>query len=432
MLELIDGRGSPGPIHIPRPDVMGAGGGASSAVRDIVQDVRLRGDAAVIEYTERFDGVAIPAGGLRVEPEELQAARDRMPAELLAALEVMNERLTAVHERQVTRGWTDERGDEMVGELVRPLRRVGVYVPGGRAAYPSTVLMAAVPARIAEVEGIAVASPPSSDGAIADAILAACAVAGVTEVYRVGGAQAVAALAYGTETVRPVEKIVGPGNVYVTLAKRLVQGWVGIDAEAGPTEIAIVADATADPAVIAADLIAQAEHGPHGSHVLITWEPMLADAVMVALEEELHGHERADDVENALTEGGTAVLVRDLDQAMETANAFAAEHLELLFDGAEAAVDRVQSAGSVFVGPYSPVPAGDYVGGTNHVLPSGGTARWASGLSTRDFIKTIYVSRLERSSLERLARHIEALAAAEGLAAHARAVDLRLAGRGAI
>ncbi len=426
MLELIDGRDVGGPVHIPRPEVAAAGGDAADAVRAIVQEVRVRGDAAIAGYTERFDEVSLSPDALKVDPDVLEEARARVAPELIAALEVMNERLTSVHERQVTHGWLDERGDEMIGELVRPLRRVGVYVPGGRAAYPSTVLMAAVPARVAGVEGIAVASPPTADGDIADAILAACAVAGVTEVYRMGGAQAIAALAYGTETVRPVEKVVGPGNVYVTLAKRSVQGWVGIDSEAGPTEIAIVADATADPSVIACDLVAQAEHGPHGSHVLITWEPMLADAVMIALEEQLTFHENADAVENALTEGGTAVIVRDVAHALETANAFAAEHLQLVFHGAEGALDSVHSAGSLFVGPYSPVPAGDYVGGTNHVLPTGGTARWASGLSTRDFVKTIYVSRLEETSLARLAPHIDALAQAEGLTAHARAVDLRL------
>ncbi|HET7481402.1 MAG TPA: histidinol dehydrogenase, partial [Actinomycetota bacterium] len=300
--------------------------------------------------------------------------------------------------------------------------------PGGRAAYPSSVLMAAVPARTAGVESIAVATPPGPSGDVAEAVLAACSIAGIDEVYRVGGAHAVAGLAYGTESVRPVEKIVGPGNAFVTAAKRMVRGWVGTDTDAGPTEIAIVADATADARVLAIDLIAQAEHGPLGTHVLITWDAELADAVMQELELEVMRHPRADEVENALIEGGRAVLVRDRDHGIETANAFAAEHLQLVFEGADSALDSIRNAGSVFVGPYSPVPIGDYVGGTNHVLPTGGAARWSSGLSARDFVKTIYVTELDRSALERLAPHVHALAAAEGLEEHARAVDVRLDG----
>jgi histidinol dehydrogenase len=286
--------------------------------------------------------------------------------------------------------------------------------------------MAAIPAQVAGVGTISVASPPGPDGEIAEVVLAACAVAGIDEVYRMGGAQAIAALAYGTETVRPVEKIVGPGNAYVAAAKRQVQGWVGIDTDAGPTEIAIVADSSADPQILAIDLIAQAEHGPLGTHVLITWEPELASAVMSALEIEVVRHPRFEDVENALTEGGRAVLVRDQAHALETANGFAPEHLQLVYEGAWNDLPAVQNAGSVFVGPYSPVPIGDYVGGTNHVLPTGGAARWSSGLSARDFVKTIYVSEFDRSALERLAPHVRALAAAEGLPEHARSVDVRL------
>ena len=286
--------------------------------------------------------------------------------------------------------------------------------------------MAAVPAQIAGVEGIAVASPPGSNGEIAETVLAACAVAGIDEVYRVGGAQGIAALAYGTESVRPVEKVVGPGNLYVTYAKRAVQGWVGTDAETGPTEIAIIADESMDPAVIAADLIAQAEHGPHGAHVLITWVPDLIEAVTEHLDQAILRHERSDDVENALIEGGRGMLVRDLQQAIETVNAFAPEHLELCFSGAADALDEIRNAGSVFVGNYSPVVMGDYVGGTNHVLPSGGAARWGSGLGVNDFVKQIYVSGYEPPALQRMLAHIEALSEAEGLPAHARAVAIRL------
>jgi histidinol dehydrogenase len=326
----------------------------------------------------------------------------------------------------VRRSWAERDGDELIGELVRPLRRAGVYVPGGRAAYPSSVVMALIPAQVAGVEGIAVASPPSAGGDLAEVVLAACAVAGVGELYRIGGAQAIAALAYGTESVRPVDKVLGPGNVYVTMAKRAVQGWVGIDSEAGPTEIVIVADETARPEIVAADLVAQAEHGPHGSQVLITWVPELAEAVMTSLEPLVASHERAEDVENALIEGGRAVLVRDPRHALDTSNAFAPEHLELLCAGANEILDQVHNAGAVFVGPSSPVSAGDYVAGTNHVLPSGGSARWSSGLSVEDFVTRSYLCELEPSALARLAPHVEALAAAEGLEGHARAVVARL------
>ncbi|MGH2756094.1 MAG: histidinol dehydrogenase [Actinomycetota bacterium] len=425
MLALIDGRDSSAPVPIPRPEAV-RGREPLEDVHAIVQEVRLRGDAALLEFTRRFDRAHLDEASLRVDESTIAKARKLVRPELIDALEVMKERLTSTHERQLRSSWLDRRPDELVGELIRPVRRAGVYVPGGRASYPSTVIMGAVPARVAGVEGIAVASPPDARGEIAEPVLAACAVAGVTEVYRMGGAQAIAALAAGTQTVRPVDKIVGPGNIYVTLAKRLVQNLVGIDTEAGPTEIAVIADSSVPPDVIAADLIAQAEHGPHGAHALITWEPDLAETVMVMIERQLTMHARGEDVENALIEGGSAVLVRDRAHALATANAFAPEHLELAFDGAEDVLDDVRNAGAVFIGPWSPVPVGDYVAGTNHVLPSGGSARWASGLTAGDFMKSIYVSGLERSALERLAPHVYALAEAEGLSAHGRAVRTRL------
>jgi histidinol dehydrogenase len=286
--------------------------------------------------------------------------------------------------------------------------------------------MAAVPAWVAGVEAVAVASPPDGRGMVSEAVLAACAVAGVTELYRMGGAQAIAALAYGTESVRPVDKVVGPGNMWVAQAKRAVQGWVGIDAEAGPTEIMIVADDSADPAWLAADLVAQAEHGPRGSYVLVTWLPELAEAVIAVLEPLVAAHRRPDDVESALIEGGRAVLVRDLRHALDTVNAFAPETLELVCAGAPEVLDQVLNAGAVFVGTSSPSSAGDYVAGTNHVLPTGGSARWASGLSVDDFVTRTYVCGLDRASLGRLAPHVDALASAEGLEGHARAVRARL------
>jgi histidinol dehydrogenase len=427
MLELIDGRDRQTPVHIPRPRVPRTRAhDIATEVKAIVDDVRLRGDAAVLEHTERLDGTRLTAAQIVVDEDTLARAPALVRPELIDALEVMAARLQKTCERQLPRSWIERSEDEFVGELVRPLRRAGIYAPGGRAAYPSSVIMALTPGRVAGVEGIAVASPPSRHGEIAEPVLAACAVAGAREVYRLGGAVAVAALAYGTETVRPVDKVFGPGNVYVTAAKRLVQSWVGTDTEAGPSEIAVIADERADPLVVASDLVAQAEHGPLGCHVLITWSQALAEATVAALEELLARHERADDVENALIEGGVAVLVRDLDHALDTANALAPEHLELQFEGAFEALDRVHNAGAVFVGPYSPVAAGDYVAGTNHVLPTGGSARWASGLGVADFMTRTYLCGLERSSLERLAPHIDALSEAEGLAAHGRSVRRRL------
>jgi histidinol dehydrogenase len=425
MLALIDGRDSRAPIPIPRPQAV-RGGEPVDAVSAIVQDVRIKGDEALLEYTRRFDRAHLKPEELRVDEVTITRARKLVRPELIEALETMKERLTAMHERQLRATWLDRRDGELIGELMRPVRRAGVYVPGGRASYPSSVLMGVIPAKVAGVEGIAVATPPNPNGDVSDAVLAACSVAGVTEVYRMGGAQAIAALASGTESVRPVDKIVGPGNIYVTLAKRLVQNIVGIDSEAGPTEIAIIADGSVDAGVVASDIIAQAEHGPHGAHILVTWDPAFAEAVMVSIEQQLSMHPRADDVENALIEGGTAVIVRDLEQAIESVNAFAPEHLELMFEGAVDSLDEIRNAGAVFVGEWAPVPVGDYVGGTNHVLPSGGTARWESGLTVGDFVKSIYVSGLDRSALEKLAPHIEALAEAEGLPWHARSVRARL------
>lgn len=427
MLELIDGRRQQTPIHISRPRAISSGPDPETVARDIVADVRLRGDEALVDYTRRFDSQGFGVDDLRVPDETIRKSRNLVLPELIDALEVMAERLRKTCEQQMPRDWFDrDIADELVGEMIRPLRRVGIYVPGGRAAYPSTVMMAAIPAQVAGVDSIAVVSPPGANGEIAEPVLAACEIAGITEVYRLGGAQAIAALAYGTSSVRPVDKIVGPGNVFVTMAKRTVAGWVAVDSEAGPTEIAIIADESADPGVIAADLIAQAEHGPLGVHVLITWVPELIERVQALLEIELARHERPDMVENALIEGGHAVLVRDKGQAIETANFLAPEHLQLMFEGAVDSLDRITDAGAVFAGPWSPVPVGDYVAGTNHILPSGGTARFSSGLGVNDFVKRIYVSSLERSALERLAPHVDALAGAEGLHGHARAVDRRL------
>lgn len=427
MLEVIDGRAQMTPVHIVRPRPVGGRDDAERVARKIVDDVRSRGDAALIDHSARLDGVQLAPDSIRVDPGEIDAARALVRPELIDALEVAAERLRRTCERQRAETWIDNTApDEMIGELVRPLRRVGIYVPGGRAAYPSTVVMGSIPAQVADVGSVCVATPAGAGGAVAESVLAACAICGIDEVYRVGGAQAIAALAYGTESVRPVEKIVGPGNVYVTTAKRAVAGWVGIDTDAGPSEIAVIADDSIAPDIVALDLIAQAEHGPLGTHALITWLPQVVDKVLAALEIEVVRHHDPESVENALTEGGCVALVRDVDHALETANALAPEHLQLCFEGAADVLDQIHNAGSVFVGPTSPVPVGDYVGGTNHILPTGGTARFSSGLGVRDFQKRIYVSSYEASTLERLAPHVAALAATEGLQGHTRAIERRL------
>jgi histidinol dehydrogenase len=426
VIELIDGRNQAAPVHIPRPRPIAQGDDPQEVVRTLVEDVRLRGDEALVEHTARLDGAKLDPADLPIDTRAIARARSLVRPELIDALEVSAERLRATCERQRPAGWMDRSGDDLIGELVRPLRRVGIYVPGGRAAYPSSVIMTAVPARVAGVESIALCSPPARTGDISERVLAACNVAGIDEVYPLGGAQAIAALAYGTESVRPVDKIVGAGNIYVRLAKRLVAGRVGVDMEVGSTELAIVAGDDADPDAVAADLIAQAEHGPLGTHALITWSPALAEAVIAKLDTLVFLHERTDDVENALIEGGSAVLVRDLDHALATANALAPEHLQLVFEGAAGALGRVHNAGAVFVGGATPVAVGDYVAGTNHVLPGGGTARFASGLGTHDFVKRTYVFGCGYETLGRLAPHVEALSDAENLHAHARSVSVRL------
>lgn len=425
MLELIDARDQMTPVHIARPRLPAGDQGPAAAAPAIVEDVRLRGDAAVLEHAERWDGARVAVDHLRVSPDEVHRSRGLVRPELLDALEVMSERLRSTCERQLPASWENERSGETIGELVRPLRRVGVLAGPG-PGYASSVVMAAVPARVAGVEGLAVAAPPGGSGGVSETVLAACSVCGIDEVYRISGPQAVAALAYGTESVRPVEKIVGPGDARVAHAKRAVAGWVGTDEQSGVGELAVVADEGADGRLVAADLVAHAELGPQGLHVLVTWAPELVDRVVQALDLELAAHPRFDDVENALIEGGRAVLVRDADHAFDTVNALAPAAVELAVDQPRAALQRIHNAGAVFVGLYTPAAIGRHVAGTNQVLPAGGAARWASGLSVHDFVKRIYVCDLDSGALDRLGPHTESLADAEGLSGHERAVRLRI------
>ncbi|HMF04478.1 MAG TPA: histidinol dehydrogenase [Acidimicrobiia bacterium] len=398
-------------------------GSALDAVREIIRDVRAGGDAALRALTERFDGCAI--GDLRVPSEELRAALDSAPPAFRAALDYARDEITAYHEAQVGDGVRVERDGVLLRELVVPVDRAGLYVPGGRAAYPSTVLMTAIPARVAGVPELALCVPPDREGRIPPATLAAASLVGIDEVYRVGGAQAIAALAYGTESIRPVDVVVGPGNVYVTLAKREVAGVVGIESLSGPSELVVVADDIADAALAAADLLAQAEHGPDGAAVLVTWDEHVADAVDAAVAALLAEAPRRAEIESTLESGGRTIIVDGPEAAVEVANTIAPEHLELMTADPEAMVAQVRNAGAVFCGPWSPAAVGDYVAGVNHVLPTARTARFASALRVDTYRKHVHVVTLDRDALARVTPYVQAFAEVEGLDAHGRSVTLR-------
>ena len=400
-------------------------------VEEIVSGVRDKGDAALLEFTERFDRVALTPGELAVTAGEMEAAEGAVGAATMRALRYAADRIERFHRESAPRSWrmTDALGSRL-GQEVRPLDRVAVYVPGGRAAYPSTVLMTVIPARVAGVKEIVLVSPPSPDKSLNPAVLAAARVAGVTEAYRIGGAQAVAALAYGTETIRRVDKIVGPGNIYVALAKSRVFGDVGIDMIAGPSEVMVVADVSADPEWVAADLLAQAEHDPMARAVLLAPSRALIDAVAAAAERQLAALPRREIAEAALRAHGALVLTRSLEEAVEVANLLAPEHLELQVADPDALLARVRNAGAVFLGRYTPEVVGDYVAGPNHVLPTGGTARFASALGTEDFVKRLSVIQYAPAGLRDAGPHVAELARVEGLDGHGAAAAIRIESTG--
>lgn len=429
MLSRLDLRGFDGDLAaaLARHD---SGGDSSNdaevriAVRDVLHAVRRDGDRALVELTERFDGCRIDT--LRVPAAEVRAARERIPTDLRDALEYAHGEIDAYHRLQTTADVRMEGDGITLREVVVPVDRAGCYAPGGRASYPSSVLMTTVPARVAGVPEIALCVPPGPDGTVPIASLAAAAIADVDEVYRVGGAQAIGALAYGTETIRPVDVIVGPGNAYVAAAKREVAGIVGIESLAGPSEVVIVADATVGAPLVAVDLLAQAEHGPGGAAVLVTWEPAVADAVDAQITALLVDSAARQDLEATLARTGRTVLVDDAEQAMAAVNALAPEHLQLMTARPDALVPSVRNAGAVFCGEWSPVAVGDYVSGANHVLPTGRTARFASALRVDDFRKHIHVVTLDAAGLARVGPSVQTLATAEGLVEHARSVALRV------
>ena len=403
-----------------------SGGGTDAAVAAIIAKVRRRGDRALIELTARFDGVRLNPGKLRVAPAEMHAALADLDRGERRALELAARRITAFHRRTLDRSFSYRDASGMrLGQIVRPLERVGIYVPGGLGAYPSSVLMNAIPARVAGVPEIVMVSPPSRAGDN-QAVMAAAAIAGVHEFYRVGGAQAVAALAYGTESIAAVDKIVGPGNAFVQAAKRMVYGVADIDKMAGPSEVLVIADSSARPEWVAADLIAQAEHGSGDeSAILLTPSGSIAESVSAALERALSDLPRAEAVRRALKKRGAIVVVANLIEAFELANRIAPEHLELDIRHASRWIPKVRNAGALFVGALSPAPLGDYLAGPNHVLPTGGAARFASPLGAYDFLKRTSIIEASAGALQRLGPTVARLARMEGFEGHARAIELR-------
>lgn len=395
-------------------------------VRKIIERVRAAGDEEVLALTRKFDGARVKA--LEVTRDEWYAGCERVDPADRAALGKAAMRVRDFHRKRIPSSWeVREEGGGFLGQRVRPLERVGVYVPGGKASYPSTVIMNVVPASVVEVPEILMATPPLPDGSVRPEVLMAARIAGVHRIFKMGGAQAVAAFAYGTATVPRVDKIVGPGNVYVQAAKRLVFGEVSIDSEAGPTEVVVVADRTATPAWVAADLLSQAEHEEMACAVLITHLKALVPRVQEQLERQIRGHAREKIARKALATRGAVVIARDLDDAIELANRFAPEHLVLALDDAETLLKRVRNAGTVFLGHYTPVAVGDYLAGPNHVLPTGGTARFFSPLGVEDFLKRTSFVRFEPSKLRELGSDVIRLANLEGLPGHGASVELRLA-----
>ncbi|MGI0483145.1 histidinol dehydrogenase [Geminocystis sp. CENA526] len=398
----------------------------SAIVKEIIATVRKRGDDALLEYTEKFDGQTITKDNLKVSGSEIDAAYQQISRELLSAIKLAAKKIEAFHRQRVPKSWVQFEEDNVVlGRRYTPVDRAGLYVPGGRASYPSTVLMNAIPAKVAQVPRIVMVTPPSQDGKINPAVLVSACEAGVTEIYRVGGAQAVAGLAYGTETIPKVDVITGPGNIYVTLAKKEVYGTVGIDSLAGPSEVLVIADRNANPTHIAVDLLAQAEHDPMAASILITDCNVLAEKVQTEVTRLLENHPRRILTEKSIAHYGIIILTENLTQAAELSNLFAPEHLELEIESPWELVEHIRHAGAIFLGNSTPEAVGDYLAGPNHTLPTSGAARYASALGVETFMK--YSSLIEYSpiALQKVSKAIIDLATAEGLASHADSVKFR-------
>jgi len=394
-------------------------------VDNILQNVKAKGDEVVLEYTRRFDDMDLSPSQLRVSREEIEEAYERIPKKDLEALKLASERIASFHRRQLVNSWFESTADGIVlGQIVTPLKRIGAYIPGGENPYPSTVLMTLIPAKIAGVSELIVASPIYGGRGSAH-VLAAARLAGATSIFRVGGAQGVGALAYGTESIPKVDKIVGPGNVYVATAKKMVFGEVGIDMVAGPSEICIFSDGCTAPSIVAADLLSQGEHDEKALLVLIVLSEAYASAVNSEVERQLKKLRNKEVVERSLSNHGAIVIARSLDEAFDLINEVAPEHLELVVQTPWDLLGRVRNAGAIFLGPFTPETVGDYLAGTNHVLPTGGTSRFFSPLGVEDFLKKSNIISFSKEALIEFREHVLRMAAMEGFDAHARAVEMR-------
>ncbi len=391
------------------------------SVRSIISDVKKNGDTAVKKYTQKFDNHSF---SLQVKNSEIKGYAKKADKKIVKALELSASRIWNFHEKQREKSWTFKKDGALLGQIIKPIERAGVYVPGGKASYPSTVLMNVIPAQVAGVQEIAVCVP-TPNGEINPYVMAAVELLGIREVYRIGGAQAIAALAYGTEVIKKVDKIVGPGNIYVALAKKMVFGEVDIDMIAGPSEILIIADKTADSAFIAADMLSQAEHDEMASSILITDSNELSEAVMDELELQLKQLKRKDIAMKSLTKFGAIIKTKNIRDAISIANEIAPEHLEIMTTNPENDLKSVKNAGAVFLGKWTPEPLGDYSAGPNHTLPTGGTARFSSPLGVYDYIKRTSLLKFEKNGFMRLADIVETIADAEGLEAHANTLRIR-------
>ncbi len=397
-----------------------------STVQAIVNDVRERKDAAVFEYTQKFDQVSITPDTVRVTDEEIEEAINQVDPKLLSVMKKAMKNIRAYHEKQKRYSWFDSKPDgTILGQKITPLASVGVYVPGGKAAYPSSVLMNIIPAEVAGVPRIVMVTPPGRDGKVNPVTLTAAHLAGATEVYKVGGAQAIAALAFGTESIPRVNKIAGPGNIFVALAKKAVYGHVSIDSIAGPSEILVLADDSADPRYVAADLLSQAEHDELASAILVTTSKELAEAVSKEADAFVEKLSRKAILEKSLQNYGYILVADSLDDAIKTANEIASEHLEIMTRNPFEVMTRIENAGAIFIGPYSSEPLGDYFAGPNHVLPTNGTAKFFSPLSVDDYIKKSSIIYYSREALEPIHEDIECFAEAEHLTAHANSIRVR-------
>jgi histidinol dehydrogenase len=398
----------------------------AAAVKEVVGRVRKEGDPAVIEYTEKFDKVKLTLKDIRVSPEDIKASYDHVEPKKVEALKLAAQNIRAFHEKQKLTSWVNQEADGVIlGQIARPIRSVGVYVPGGKACYPSTVLMNVIPAKVAGVEQLIMCSP-ATGGVLNPYILVAADIAGVSEIYRIGGAQAVAAMAYGTATVPKVDKIVGPGNIYVATAKRQVFGQVDIDMIAGPSEILVIADHTANPTFVASDLLSQAEHDELASALLVTTSREFAEKVAAEVERQLANLARKEIARKALDRFGAIILTTSLQEAADVSNSIAPEHLELAVEKPFELLALIKNAGAIFLGHYTPESVGDYIAGPNHVLPTGGTARFFSPLSTDSFMKKSSLLFYTKEGLDRVGEAVMQIADVEGLEAHGNTIKVRI------